>query len=247
MCRQPSVPTENCCRCLAPRPGGMPQEISRGQARISGRGPGCRVKRAMPQRGIGDAFGARPSPRAEVGPTAMVRHPGPFLRCPAGARSHSSPLPGAASAADLPPANFLRRPSGTGTGRPRPDHGKAPAREWRSQVVRLRLRRSVLQLFRILARREDFSRSAAVCAEHQPQQVGRLGRRRFHPVPARFRGRCGWSSADTAALLGLRLHRTGFIVSLWFSRRFPLHRQTKPRHPFTPRSHHQTLHYRNTP
>ena len=41
----------------------------------------------------------------------------------------------------------------------------------------LRPRRSVLQLFRILARREDFSRSAAVCAEHQPQQVGRKGRR----------------------------------------------------------------------
>ncbi len=34
---------------------------------------------------------------------------------------------------------------------------------------------SVLQLCRILARREDFSRSAAVCAEHQPQQVGRQG------------------------------------------------------------------------
>ncbi len=49
---------------------------------------------------------------------------GLFLRCPAGARSHSARIPGAASAgADLPPANFLRRPSGTGSGRPRTRDG----------------------------------------------------------------------------------------------------------------------------
>ncbi len=34
---------------------------------------------------------------------------------------------------------------------------------------------SALQPGKILARREAFSRSAAVCAEHQPQQVGRTG------------------------------------------------------------------------
>ena len=70
--------------------------------------------------------------------------PVPFLRCPAGARSHSARVPGAASAgADLPPANFLWSPSGTGTRRLRTDPVKPPAPEWRSQVVRLRLRRSV--------------------------------------------------------------------------------------------------------
>ena len=50
-------------------------------------------------------------------------------------------------------------------------------------------------------RREDFPRSAAVCAEHQPQQLGRMRCLRFQRVPLRIRGRCGWSSTDTAALL----------------------------------------------
>ena len=123
-------------------PEGRRRKLAGGKPASAGAASGYRVKRDLPQRGIGAAFWAVRR-RGQVGPTAMVRHPGPFLRCPAGARSHSSPLPGAASAADWPPANFLRRPSGTGTGRPRPDHGKAPAREWPSQVVRLRLRRAV--------------------------------------------------------------------------------------------------------
>ena len=38
-----------------------------------------------------------------------------------------------------------------------------------------------------------------------------------------FGGRCGWSSADTAALRGVRLRHSVFIVSRWFTRRFPLH------------------------
>ncbi len=83
----------------------------------------------------------------------------------------------------------------------------------------------VLQLCQIFARREEFPRSAAVCAEHQPQQVGRMGRRWFQRVPAGIRGRCGWSSADTAALLGLRLRRFVFIASPCSSRRFPSHRR----------------------
>ena len=70
---------------------------------------------------------------------------------------------------------------------------------------------SALHLWKILACREDFSRSAAVCAEHQPQQLGRGRRPRFQRVPARIRGRCGWSSADTAALHGLRLRRSAFL------------------------------------
>ncbi len=38
-------------------------------------------------------------------------------------------------------------------------------------------------------------------ALHQPQLAGRTGRLRIQRLPVRFRGRCGWSSADTAALL----------------------------------------------
>ena len=88
-------------------------------------------------------------------------------------------------------------------------------RRERRAPLSLRPRRPVPQPCKILARREDFSRSAAVCAEHQPQHVGRTGCLGFHRMSARIRGRCGWSSADTAALLGLRLRRSVFIVSLW--------------------------------
>ncbi len=55
---------------------------------------------------------------------------GHFLRCPVGAQSDATRYPGAASAgADLPPANFLRRPSGTGTGRPRPSATQCGGRQ----------------------------------------------------------------------------------------------------------------------
>ena len=119
---QPSVPTGNCCRCPAPRPGGMPQEISRGQARASGRGPRLPRQTGHAPAGHRRSFWARPSRSfvatacrlGQVERSAMVRHLGPFLRCPAGAQSPASRLPGAAAAAaDLPPANLLRRPSGT--------------------------------------------------------------------------------------------------------------------------------------
>ena len=56
-----------------------------------------------------------------------------------------------------------------------------------------------------------------MCPAHQPQRVGRKGRLGFQRVLARFRGCCGWSSADTAALLGQRPGRSVFIVSLWFN------------------------------
>ena len=152
-----------------------------GGARASGRGPRGPRRTGHAPAGHRRSFSRRPSHSVsatarhlgQVGSPAIGRCPGPFLRCPAGARSHSPRFPGAASAgADLPPANLLRRPSGTGTGPPRTDKGKPPAREWRSKLLRLRLRRAVLQLCKILARREDFSRSAAVCAEHQPQPAG---------------------------------------------------------------------------
>ncbi len=41
-----------------------------------------------------------------------------------------------------------------------------------------------------------------MCAEHQPQQLGRAGRLGIQRVPPSSRGRCGWSSAYTAALRG---------------------------------------------
>ena len=135
-------------RRLVLRPGGIPQEISRGQARASGRGPRWPRRTGHAQRGIGEVFGggcpvASP-PLLVVSGWLGGPHPGPFLRCPAGARSHSARFPGAASAgADLPPANLLRCPSGTGTGRPRTDKGKPSARELRFQRVWLRLRRAV--------------------------------------------------------------------------------------------------------
>ena len=152
MCRQPAVPPRRIAvAAWLLVPEGRRRNLAGGKPASAGAAPGCR-KRDMPQRGIGEVFGAVRR-RRQIGPTAMVRHPGPFLRCPAGARRRSSPLPGAASAADLPPANLLRSPSGTGTGRPRPDHGKASAREWRSQVVRLRLRRAVFIVSRWSARR----------------------------------------------------------------------------------------------
>ncbi len=111
-CPAPGRRTKNCRQRFAPRPGGTPQEISRGQARAAGAAPGWAAKRAMPQRGIEEVFdgiftAAFPPPLVATG------H---FLRCPAGARSHAARSPGAASAgADLPPANLLRRPSGTRT------------------------------------------------------------------------------------------------------------------------------------
>ena len=52
-----SRPPQKCRHRLAVRPRGTPQEISRGQARASGRSPGCHAKRAMPQRGIEEIFG----------------------------------------------------------------------------------------------------------------------------------------------------------------------------------------------
>ena len=115
---------KKCCRRLALRPGGTPQDISRGQARAAGAAPGCcAAERAMPQRGIEEVFGGV-LPAAFPSPLVASGH---FLRCPVGARSQAARFPGAASAgADLPPANLLRRPSGTGTGRPHPQCVRNP-------------------------------------------------------------------------------------------------------------------------
>ena len=99
----------------------------------------------------------------------------------------SAVQPGAAPAgAGLPPANFLRSPSGTKS---------------RASATILRPSAGGHGGGKIRAAHAGFSRSAAVGAEHQQQQqIGRWARLGFHRWPPRFRGRCGWSSADTAAL-----------------------------------------------
>ena len=86
-------------------PGGasekLPLPLGTKRLRIQSSPQQRRVSRPLPQ---------APPPRGEV--------PGRFLRCPAGARSDSPRLPGAAPAgADWPPANLRWRPSGTGSER----------------------------------------------------------------------------------------------------------------------------------
>ena len=121
-------------------PEGRRRRLAGGKPAPAGAAPGCHAERAMPPRGIGEVSGVASlpaSPPPAVAPRrsgsqcripaapASDQHPGPFLRCPAGARSSSPWIPGAASAAaDLPPANTLRRPSGTETRGPLPERGK---------------------------------------------------------------------------------------------------------------------------
>ena len=121
-----SRPSKNCRQRFALRPGGTPQEISRGQARVSGRGPRLPCRTGHAPAGHRRSFWRHPPCTltatvrrlGQVGAAAVTPHPEPFLRCPARARSHLVRFPGAASAgADLPPANLLRRPSGTGPDR----------------------------------------------------------------------------------------------------------------------------------
>ncbi len=148
---------------------------------------------SVPQRGIeemprvaGRSLAPRPARgdewwRNAAGPTMPKISP-----MPRWGMARSAAQPGAAPAvAGLPPANFLRRPSGTRS------HAVATILSWSNGGH---------GSGKILARREEFSRSAAVCAEHQPQQLGRRGGLGFQRVPPTIRGRCGWSSADTAAL-----------------------------------------------
>ena len=153
----------NCRQRLALRPGGTPQEISRGQARAAGAAPGCAAKRPMPQRGIEEVFGGV-LPATFSAALVASDH---FLRCPVGARSHAARYPGAASAgADLPPANLLRGSSGTGTGRPRAVHrsGRRDAAGTRRRG-RLRYRerhgRAAARPYRYRARRRWRTRKRA--------------------------------------------------------------------------------------
>ena len=104
-------------------PEGRRRKLAGGKPARAGAAPGCSAERAMPQRGIEEVLGCV---RPAGFPPALVA-PGLFLRCPAGARSQAAPRPGAASAAAaLPPANLLRRPSGTAASPIRPSHSLAP-------------------------------------------------------------------------------------------------------------------------
>ena len=113
-------------------PEGHRRKLAGGKTAPAGAAPGWRTKRAMPQRGIGEVFRAACSQipgqsllasrrTGNQHPAPIIARPQPESRpissMPRGARSHSPRVPGAASAAaDLPPANLLRRPSGTRTG-----------------------------------------------------------------------------------------------------------------------------------
>ncbi len=65
-------------QCFALRPGGTPQEISRGQARAAGTAPGWAAERAVPQRGIEEVF-LRRTPHSS---SATTRRLGPFSSMP---------------------------------------------------------------------------------------------------------------------------------------------------------------------
>ena len=94
--------------------------------------PQVRAPTAMFGSGRAARVGPKPYPPA-------ASYPDPFLRCPSGACSHLRWFPGAASAAaDLPPANLLRCPSGTENARSRVEE-KPTARVLCSQLLRLPL------------------------------------------------------------------------------------------------------------
>ena len=82
--------SENCRRRLALRPGGTPQEISRGQARASGRGPRLPRRTGQAPAGPRRNFWRRP-PRSRsattrrlgpIGTPVIVQHRGPFSSMP---------------------------------------------------------------------------------------------------------------------------------------------------------------------
>ena len=113
-------------------PEGTPQDISRGQARASGRSPRLPGDKDHAPAGHRRSVRGRTSTNGsvtarrigKVKPSPIARHLGLFLRCPAGAPSYARLFPGAASAAaDLPPANLLRCPSGTLNMQPRHETG----------------------------------------------------------------------------------------------------------------------------
>ena len=115
----------------AARPGGTPQEISRGQVRASARSPRKHRKESpcpsgasqKKGRGLRDSAAVSRSPhwfpthgeapnRQRAARCNGAREVSPMPRW---GMARMTAQPGAASAgAALPPANFLRRPSGTG-------------------------------------------------------------------------------------------------------------------------------------
>ena len=94
-CRCPATlrPPENGRRRLALRPGGTPQEISRGQARASGRGPRSPRRTGHAPAGHRRSFWRRPPPPASLSPLVasgrsgcrrLASIPGHFFDAPLG-------------------------------------------------------------------------------------------------------------------------------------------------------------------
>ena len=120
-CRVGGRGLRNCCQRFALRPGGTPQEISRGHARAAGAAPGCTVERAMPQRGI-EEFALAASSARHFRHHRLRR--AVFFDAPLGHGAKRRGFRGRRPLArTCPPANLLRRPSGTGSGRARMPRG----------------------------------------------------------------------------------------------------------------------------
>ena len=181
-------------------PGGTPKEISRGQARASGRSPRLSCQTRHAPAGHRRNLWRRPSRcvsttarcLGQIASPTIARHPSPFLRCPAGAPDFSPRFPGAASAAaDLPPANLLRCPSGTENGRQLTDSA--------------------------IPRCEDFgARAVPARSGHAPATVLEISTAPAPMLPLR--------PGTGRAPHWLRLRRSVFIVSLWSCNRVSLHR-----------------------
>ena len=184
------------------RGNGVPNSFGCGAAAMSDNSAkSSRAVRILPWRGwpaqpAANSFPSHsfaPNSPAQFGrarePLHPVRHAG-RRPCDCGALpsapSRSAFLPISAVFHSAPPRSerFLKTPQrseGTQSGKGRQRVPRTHCGSWQSFASTLAALRAprwlrpghpVLQLFRILARREDFSRSAAVCAEHQPQPVG---------------------------------------------------------------------------
>ena len=93
-----------------PRPGGTPEEISRGQVRRSGRRPRKSCRLAPCPNGA-----SKKMARGDAGWRKCCGDAAPknFFDAPLGHGPFGGATGGRVRCADLPPANFLRRPSGT--------------------------------------------------------------------------------------------------------------------------------------
>ena len=129
------------CHRADSRPGGTPTEISRGQVRASGRSPRkpCEVSPCpggASKKNTRNLIWYRGGDQRDV---FVPRGAKSFSDAPQG-HARSNPPPGAAPAgADLPPANLLRRPSGTKNPPSRSDlsgiHRRGDCQGWQPEVL----------------------------------------------------------------------------------------------------------------